>query len=75
MSDPLPAAGPRPGQPREAVKRWVGRHCSELPQPVSIIVGCDPRVVLGFKQPPPRGSGPAVGDLESQLPAQSNSGH
>ena len=32
----------------EAVRPWVGRHYSELPDPVSIVMGVDPLVVLGL---------------------------
>ena len=31
----------------EACRPWVGRHYSELPAPVKIIGGIDPRLVLG----------------------------
>jgi hypothetical protein len=31
----------------EEARSWVGRHCSELPGPVSILAGVDPLVVLG----------------------------
>jgi len=32
----------------EAVRPWIGRHYSELPQPVSVAAGIDPRLVLGL---------------------------
>jgi hypothetical protein len=34
----------------EAVRPWVGRYCSELPESVKVIVGVDPPVVLGYKE-------------------------
>jgi hypothetical protein len=31
----------------EARRRWVGRHCRELPGPVTVVGGMDLRVVVG----------------------------
>ena len=35
----------------EAVRPWVGRHGSELPRNVKVIIGVDPLVVFGYKEP------------------------
>jgi hypothetical protein len=44
----------------EAIRPWIGRHFSELPQPVKIVWGVDPLVVLGYTStpsiPPPPGA-------------------
>lgn len=44
----------------QAIRPWVGRHCSELPRPVKIVGGVDPLVVLGYTStpsiPPPPGA-------------------
>ena len=35
----------------EGVRPWVGRHYSELPRNVKVIIGVDPLEIFGFKKP------------------------
>ena len=35
----------------EAVRPWVGRHGSELPRNVKVVIGVDPLEIFGYKKP------------------------